>query len=184
MAAQLEHAEAFSDVVAELGPDPRPALDLGTGGGLPGLVLALATPRRRWALLDSRQRSVEFVRWAVAELDLVGRVNVVSRRAEEVGRDPVHRGQYGLVAARGFGPPAVTAECAAPLLDVGGHLVVSEPPGSTGDRWPKDQLMTLGLHWDRVASRPAATFAVLDQFQPASNTYPRRAGIPQKRPLF
>lgn len=180
----IDHAGAFARVVAELGPDARPGLDLGTGGGVPGLVLALAAPERSWALLDSRARSVEFVGWAIGELDLSSRVTVVEGRAEEVGRDPRHRGRYGLVVARGFGPPGVTAECAAPLLDTGGHLVVSEPPNSTGERWPVGQLSALGLRWNRLASSPDATFAVLDQAQPAPEAYPRRVGVPQKRPLF
>jgi 16S rRNA (guanine527-N7)-methyltransferase len=184
VAAHIAHAEAFSAVVATLGPDDRPALDLGTGGGLPGLVLALAAADRPWTLLDGRERSVEFVRWAIGELGLANRVAALLGRAEDVGRDGDHRGRYGLVVARSFGPPAVTSECAAALLDRSGHLVVSEPPGSTGGRWPAEGLRTLGLRWNRLVALPAATFAVLDQVESAPVQYPRRVGIPRKRPLF
>ena len=182
--AHIDHAQGFSRVAAELGPDGRPGLDLGTGGGVPGLLLAVADPEREWTLLDSRDRCAQFVRGAVAELDLRERVTVVLGRAEEVGRDAAHRGRYGVVVARGFGPPAVTAECAAPLLAVGGHLVVSEPPNSTGIRWPAEQLRKLGLSPNRLVSLPSATFAVLEQVETTSNTYPRRVGAPRKRPLF
>jgi 16S rRNA (guanine527-N7)-methyltransferase len=160
------------------------ALDLGSGGGLPGLVLAVADPSMRWTLLDARERSVAFLSEAVAELGLGHRVRVVLGRAEEVGRDPEHRGRYGLVVARGFGPPAVTAECAAALLEVGGHLVVSEPPGSRGERWPEEPLAALGMCWKSIVRRSAGSVAVLEQVGPAPTRFPRRTGVPAKRPLF
>ena len=118
VAPQIAHALAFGTVAS-------PALDLGSGGGLPGLVLAEADPDSTWVLLDSRSRSVVFLREAVATLGLGDRVEVLEARAEDAGRALSHRGRYHLVVARGFAPPAVTAECAAPLLVAGGRLVVS-----------------------------------------------------------
>jgi 16S rRNA (guanine527-N7)-methyltransferase len=159
-------------------------LDLGTGSGLPGLVLAWAWPMSRWVLLDSRQRSVAFCRQAVERLGMGDRVAVVSARAEVAGRQVEHRGRYGLVTARGFGPPAVTAECAAPLLGRGGTLVVSEPPGAAGERWPQGPLRELGLEPRTVVTRGGATFAVLVQVATCPERFPRREGMPAKRPLF
>jgi 16S rRNA (guanine527-N7)-methyltransferase len=108
----------------------------------------------------------------------------VHGRAEVLGRDGAHRGRYRLVTARGFGPPAATTECAAPLLEVGGRLIVSEPPGTAGERWPAGPLAQLGLTLARVVATRAAGFAVLEQVAPCPAEYPRRAGIPVKRPLF
>ena len=183
---------AFADALladADAGADGDvgvvgPALDLGSGGGLPGLVLAHAHPERAWTLLDSRRRSVEFLREAVGALELAGRVTVAEGRAEEVGRDPYHRGRYQQVVARGFGPPAVTAECAAPLLAAGGRLVVSEPPGSVGERWPADALEKLGLRLVAVRRFHQGSFAVLEQASTCPDMFPRRTGVPAKRPLW
>ncbi len=147
-------------------------------------MLALVDRARPWTLLDSRQRSVSFVQHAVRELDLEGQVAVLLGRAEDVGREVEHRAQYGVVVARGFGPPATTAECAAPLLEVGGRLLVSEPPGSTGGRWPQESLDLLGVRWKRVLATPSATLAVFEQVRPAPQAFPRRTGLPNKRPLF
>lgn len=160
------------------------ALDLGTGGGLPGVVLAVSWPASHWVLLDSRERSVRFCREAIERLDLHQRVSVELVRAEVAGRDRRHRSRYGLVTARGFGAPAVTAECGAPLLQAGGHLVVSEPPGAAGERWPEDPLGGLGLRLARVVAGEAAGFVVLEQVAPCPDMFPRREGVPAKRPLF
>ncbi|MGZ4710399.1 MAG: RsmG family class I SAM-dependent methyltransferase, partial [Acidimicrobiales bacterium] len=122
----IEHARRFS--AALTGPRPARALDLGSGGGLPGLVLILAWPSTVWCLLDANQRRTDFLTDAVDELGVADRVTVVRGRAEEVAHDPAHRGRFDLVVARSFGKPAVTAECAAGFLVVGGMLVVSEPP--------------------------------------------------------
>jgi 16S rRNA (guanine527-N7)-methyltransferase len=179
----IEHAGGFVRAVLAVVPDaPRACVDLGSGGGVPGLVLAAAWPGSTWALVEARQRRRDFLVEAVARLGLVGRARVVGERAEVVGRDPTHRGGYALVVARSFGPPAVTAECAAPLLAPGGLLVVSEPPGSDGARWDAVALAPLGLSPARLWQDPAATFEVLLQQAPCPDRFPRRA--PSKRPLF
>jgi 16S rRNA (guanine527-N7)-methyltransferase len=172
----VRHAQQFA---AALGDLPSPALDLGSGGGLPGLVLA-AGSSSRWVLLDARRRSGTFLRWAVDELGLADRVEVLVARAEEVGRDDAHRGAYALVTARGFGPPAVVAECAAPLLQVGGLLAVSEPPDAP-DRWPAAALAPLGL---APVAGAGPAIRVLRQERSCPEAYPRRSGLPAKRPLF
>lgn len=162
---------------------PQLAVDLGSGGGVPGLILALHWPASTWVLLDAGIRRTEFLRQAVAALFLEDRVEVVTARAEETGRDPVRRGAADLVVARSFGLPAVTAECAAPLLRVGGELVVAEPPGGAPHRWPAHGVLELGLDADRRIVEPAA-LQHLRQVSPCPDRYPRRTGIPEKRPLF
>jgi 16S rRNA (guanine527-N7)-methyltransferase len=184
IAPQIAHALEFAEAAGGLGEQCVRALDLGSGGGLPGLALAAAHPETAWTLLDSRRRSVDFLHEAVEGLDLAARVDVLEGRAEEVGRAPAYRGQFQLVTARGFGPPAVTAECAASLLAVGGRLVVSEPPGSVGERWPARPLEQLGVRLLESHRLQHGGFAVLEQVSTCPETYPRRTGVPAKRPLF
>lgn len=108
---------------------------------------------------------------------------MVTARAEESGRDPGMRAGFDVVVARSFGAPAVTAECAAPLLKVGGRLIVAEPPGGAADRWPAQALGELCLRAVTTVTKPTA-FQVLEQMAPCPDRYPRRTGVPAKRPLF
>ena len=164
-------------------PEGR-SLDLGSGGGVPGLVLAKARPHAEWVLLDASARRTAFLVRAVAALGLAPRVQVVTGRAEELARREDHRASYQLVVARSFAGPAVVAECAAPLLTVGGTLVVSEPPDRQGGaRWPEDGLHPLGLQLAVTTSTPPQ-FVRLRQVQRCPERFPRRVGIPTKRPLW
>ena len=126
--AHLDHAAGY--VVVD---PPERALDLGSGAGVPGLALAGRWPDSRWMLLDANERRGALLVQAIADLGWVGRVQVVVARAEDAARDSGLRGAFDLVTARSFGPPAVTAECGAPFLSVGGRLVVSEPPAEDPD---------------------------------------------------
>ena len=182
----LDHARAF--VVAAEVPPSR-ALDLGAGGGLPGLVLAaIAWPDARWTFLDAMAKRTAFLREAVDRLGLADRVEVLTERAEVAGRDAEHRGGYDLVVARSFGPPAVVLECAAPLLRPGGRLVVSEPPDAVlAERWPPEGVRAFGGAAPRAVTaghRHEVHLVVIDQHEACPDRYPRRVGVPTKRPLF
>jgi 16S rRNA (guanine527-N7)-methyltransferase len=181
--SHIDHAFGFAD---PSWTPPTAALDLGSGGGVPGLALAtLMWPDTTWVLLDAAERRCTFLREAVERLDLSDRVTVVRERAEVAAREPKLRGSFDLVVARSFGPPAVSAECAAPFLRVGGHLAVSEPPVDAGpERWPAAGLELVGLR--RTTASPSARhhFAVFVQDTPCPERYPRRTGLPAKRPLF
>jgi 16S rRNA (guanine527-N7)-methyltransferase len=190
----VAHARGFADAAEALGGGAAGFLDLGSGGGLPGLVLADHWPQAPGLLLDANQRRARFLRTTVDELGWAGRIQVLCQRAEEAGRDPALRATQPLVVARSFGVPAVVAECAAPLLRPGGLLVVSEPPSPSpvGEaaasdpaqaRWPARLLAELGL--EPVQERRAAFgYQVLSQVRPCPPRFPRRPGIPAKRPLF
>jgi len=166
----VSHAEGFIAALEDL-PEGSLLIDLGSGGGVPGLVIAEARPDLRVVLLDSLERRVALLAEAVlAEL----------ARAEDTGRSPQWRAQADAVTARSFGPPATVAECAAPLLRINGVLVVSEPPEDT-DRWPADGLAPLGLLDE---GSPVPGMRRLRQASLCPDTYPRRVGMPAKRPLF
>ena len=169
----VEHARAYLDPLD--GVTGR-ALDLGAGGGVPGLILALERPDLAWTLLDAMTKRTAFLSRAVATLDL-SNVEVRTARAEEV---PDLRASFAAVVARSFGTPAVTAECAAPLLHVGGLLIVSEPP-DVADRWTGAGV--LGLGEPAILSGPPR-LALLVQEGPCPERYPRRTGLPAKRPLW
>ncbi len=183
---QIDHSLGFvSAVELALGHRPDGVVDLGTGGGVPGLVLHSCWPGCRMVLLDGNQRRTEFLSAEVEGWE-GSTLEVIRERAEALGREDRYRDQFEVVTARSFGPPGVTAECGAPLLALGGILVVSEPPEETGvDRWPEGQLSELGLvpeGRDRFDERFG--YQVLRKTARTPERYPRRIGIPSKRPLF
>ena len=175
VAFHVEHAQAYLGALEGVRGD---ALDLGAGGGVPGLILAGARTDLAWTFVDAMAKRTAFLERAVTALGLD--VEVLTGRAEELGR--VHRGRYQAVVARSFGGPAVTAECAAPFLAIGGRLIVSEPPGG-GDRWSPAGLAELGLGAVTTFAGPPA-LAVAIQEAACPDRYPRRTGVPTKRPLW
>ncbi len=202
----LRHAQGFVDLAKR---QPRSTtgpriLDLGSGGGLPGLVVAEQWPEATLVLLDANRRRVHFLEQAVRSCGLQGRVNVLQQRAEVGGRDPEYRGQFDGVVARSFGTPAVVAECGAPFLRVGGWMIVSEPPGPASSeadkgeekaqsplqvpdesgRWPSAALAQLGL-----APTGLCPIGLRLSDSPADRTLPRevspsRWGSQQKAVVF
>lgn len=180
----VDHAHGFARAWTAT-EHPRAILDLGSGGGVPGLVLATTVwPDARWVLLDAGLRRCAFLLEAIEELGIEDRVQVHRARAEDAGREPHLRGAHDLVVSRGFGPPSVTVEVAAPLLAVGGLLVVSEPPGGRPDRWDAGAMRKLGLRPVPAEPTDGPAFAVFRQAERCPERYPRRVGIPAKRPLF
>jgi 16S rRNA (guanine527-N7)-methyltransferase len=166
-----------------VGRAPALAADLGPGGGLPSLVLAQQWPATNWLLIETDSTRVSFLQAGVQRLDVADRVTVVHERAETVGRDSAWRHRFDLVVARSFGPPAVTAECAAPLLRLGGLAVVSDPPTGSGDRWGGAGEMT-GLTPVRVHEEATAHLTILEQVTLCPDRLPRRPGVPARKPLF
>jgi 16S rRNA (guanine527-N7)-methyltransferase len=177
---QTKHAEALASLLEPAGA----FLDLGSGGGLPGLVLALRWPDARGVLLDAGRRRGEHLRAACQELDLTDRIEVVVARAEAAGQDPRWRGSVELVVARGFGAPATTAECGVGFLRPGGRLVVSEPPGGDPGRWDPAGLARLGLVGPEMLRGEGASAATFVLPGDAEERWPRRTGVPGRRPLW
>lgn len=153
------HARSFVDAIGSLPASTR-LLDLGSGGGLPGLVVADAFPQVTVVLLDRRQKRTDFLERVVRRL---GWTHVVVLTADARGvRDRVAAGEvdaFDVVTARGFGPPEFTLRLATALCRVGGTIVISEPP--SGDRWPEDLLDELGLDTARIG--PVRRFVRRDQ---------------------
>lgn len=173
---QVAHALRFAAAVAP----PPSFVDLGSGGGLPALVLLLAWPAARGVLVESNHRRATALQASVEAVGLGDRAVVRADRAEDVARDADQRGRHAVVTARSFGPPAVTAECGVGFLATGGRLLVSEPPDSEGARWPAEGLASVGLVLDGVRDG----IAVLRALGPPADRWPRRPGIPAKRPIF
>jgi len=170
------------------GGEPR-VLDLGTGAGFPGLPLKIAFPVVRLTLLEAVGKKARFLQALVDQLGLTG-VQVLNARAEQAGHDPAHRQTYDLVVARAVAKVPILAELALPLVRVGGLVIAQKgkDPSSevesahnaieiTGGRVRQILPVT-------VPGLPAARhLVVLEKVSVTPDPYPRRPGIPAKRPL-
>jgi 16S rRNA (guanine527-N7)-methyltransferase len=181
----LDHAAGFAAAAeGALTHPPANFVDLGSGGGVPGLVLTLTWPDARGVLVDSSHRRCAFLSEAVRRIGAEDRVGVVERRGEEVGRDQEYREAFEVATARSFAAPAPTAEIAAGLVAVGGVLVVSEPPEPDPERWPAAGLEGIGFDLATTQVHGSAHYVVIRKVAPIPDQVPRAVGRPAKRPLW
>ncbi|MEO7398692.1 MAG: RsmG family class I SAM-dependent methyltransferase [Ilumatobacteraceae bacterium] len=147
----VAHAEAF---VAAIPADSTTVLDLGSGGGLPGLVIAARLPHVMLTLCERRERRADLLRLACAQLGF-SRVAVVTGDVRGLcvvaDRGGGVDGGFDVVTARSFGKPLWTLRCALPLVRCGGVVIVSEPPAEPDCvvvRWPAEEVHRLGFEDD------------------------------------
>jgi 16S rRNA (guanine527-N7)-methyltransferase len=163
----VEDSLAGAELVAQF---DGPIVDVGSGGGAPGIPLAAAFPEREVTLLEANERKCAFLERAAAEFP---NVHVVRGRAEEQEPDC-----YGVAVAKALAPPVVAAEWCLPLVRAGGGVVLWVGPSAEADRVA------------RVAERLSAElvesprgFLVLKKLGPTPRGFPRRPGLARKRPL-
>ena len=182
----LAHARGFAAVATGvLARTPDRVVDLGSGGGVPGLVLAAAWPAARVTLVEAGRRRAADLAAAAAELfGTDGRVEVVEARAETLAHRPDQREQAVLVTARSFGAPPLTAEIGTGFLAVGGWLVVSEPPEPDGDRWPAAPLARLGFGVPVPLAEGGAHYIAIPKVDAAPADVPRDTRPLVKRPAW
>ncbi len=180
----FEHSKGFALCWDQRSPTPPQSfLDLGSGGGLPGLYLL-----ERWScegvFTDSMVKRAKFLEEVLEWDGAPGGGTVITGRVEEIAHREELIESFDLVTARSFGPPSVTAECGAQFLALGGIMVISEPPDDdVTDRWDRTGLRKLGLR-SEGRERHGAAYQVLTKVARTSLEYPRSVGTPRKRPLF
>lgn len=133
----IEHARGFVEALE--GVDGA-IVDLGAGGGVPGLVIAHDRPDLRVVLVDRRTKRTDVLSRLVRRLGWSERVEVMARDVRSLAAADGDR--FDAAVARGFGPPRTTLALAAALCRPGGLVVISEPPD--GDRWADDPLVASG----------------------------------------
>jgi len=161
-------------------------VDVGSGGGLPGLPLKIARPHLSVTLIEADQAKAAFLVRACAALGLSD-VQVLARRAEDVGQDPIYRESFDAALARALAPMPVLVELCLPLVRVGGRLLAQKTESEDLDV-ARRAIETLGGAMNSVVAAPssvrrAGTVVVVDKVRPTPAAYPRRAGVPARKPL-
>lgn len=181
----------FIDSLTPLRVVDRPGslVDVGSGAGFPGVPLKIAQPNLQVTLVEATAKKVGFCRHVIEGLGLSG-IQAVHARAEELGQQPAHRGQYDWAIGRAVASMAVLAEYLLPLLKVGGTMIAMK--GETGPaeaHEAQEALQLLGGHLKQLISfeLPMVTetryLIVVDKVSATPDDYPRRSGMPAKRPL-
>ncbi|MBA3687318.1 MAG: 16S rRNA (guanine(527)-N(7))-methyltransferase RsmG [Chloroflexi bacterium] len=169
---------------------PAEAIDLGSGGGLPALPLAMARPEMRWTMVDTVGKKAAILAEFVQALSL-SNVTVIADRAETLGSGGAHRERYRLVTARACAALPVLAELALPLLAVGGSLLAWKGPlAETDGETRRGQAASAQLGGGQlkivdpeVAALGGHRFVIVPKERPTEARFPRRPGEPGRRPL-
>jgi 16S rRNA (guanine527-N7)-methyltransferase len=179
------------DLLVAAGPhQPLQVIDVGTGGGFPGLAVAIALPQAQLTLVDSVGRKIEAVRAMAAALQLADRVSLRWERVERSGRSPDCRGRFDWAIARAVAGAPVVAEYLVPLLRPDGRAVLYRGQWSEGDQGALERAarrLRAEVELVQVIDLPAARgvrHAVrLRPLAPCPAAYPRPVGVALKAPL-
>jgi len=163
--------------------------NLFAGIGLPGIPLKILFPNIRLTLLDSVARKTSFLAHLVARLGLEG-VEVLTGRAEHLAHDGRYRERFDLVLSRGVAKLATLAELALPFCTMGGTFIAQKKGEIEGEIKAAARAIDIlggrlkGVKWvgmEELGEERA--LVIIDKLNPTPQHYPRRAGVPQKRPL-
>lgn len=181
--------DSLSCVLAWRSAPPARLVDVGVGAGFPGLVLKIIYPTMQVTLVESVSKKIEFCRLVVAELGLE-QVTLLTARAEEAGRLPEHRAAYDWAVARAVAVMPVLVEYLLPFVRLGGKMLAMKgdnAPAETRSAEIASHLLGGRLNQLIPVTLPGVAeqryLVVFDKLAATPDAYPRRTGIPAKRPL-
>jgi len=170
---------------------PTPCvIDVGSGAGFPGIPLKIVCPNMHLTLLEATGKKVTFLEHIIDQLHLRNVVAIKSR-AEELAHDPAHRQRYDLVLARAVADLPVLMEYTLPFCAIGGWVVAQKGESGAAEAWSADRAISiLGGELRRVMPVTLTglpedrSLVIVQKVSSTPADYPRRPGMPAKRPLL
>ena len=138
----ISHALWFAKAIPS---SAKRVIDLGSGAGVPGLIVAFDRPELELVLVDRRSGRTDSLTRSVLALNLGNRVSVKCSEIDDLIRDGKFYKQFDVAISRGLGPPLETLRLSRDLVKPGGVVIISEPPPTTQSRWNPDDVSSLGL---------------------------------------
>ena len=138
----IKHAKWFAEAIP---PTALTGIDLGSGAGVPGLIVALFCPQINLQLVDRRVGRTDVLIRAVHALNLTDRVTVRCCEISDMTKDSTWAKHFDVAMSRGLGPPIQTLNLSRDLVKPGGVIIISEPPPDSDSRWDEQQVRALGL---------------------------------------
>ena len=189
-AIQIRHfLDSLSCATVTGGLNGRSLIDIGTGAGFPGLPLKILYPDLQLTLADSVAKKTVFLKAIVAELGLEN-VTIVAERAETLGQQLAHRQQYDWAVARGVVEMRALAEYLLPLCKIGGHMLAQKGKSAAQEtEAAQNAFQTLGGGGATIQEiqlpevETPHYLVVVEKIGVTPATYPRKPGMPGKRPL-
>jgi 16S rRNA (guanine527-N7)-methyltransferase len=164
-------------------------IDIGTGAGFPGIPIKIIKPNLFITLLESQKKKVTFLEELIKILNL-DKVEIIWDRAENLGKNPQYRETYDLVLARGVAKPNIVLEYALPFVKISG-LFLGQATEKNINEWymAKNVISILGGNLEKeisisIDSTISRKLLIIRKISPTPDKYPRRPGIPEKKPLL
>ncbi len=165
-------------------------IDIGTGAGLPGIPLKIALPEIRLVLLEATSKKVKFLQHIVAMLGLEN-VEIVNGRAEAIAHDVQYREKFNLALSRAVAALPILVELALPFCKTGGRFIAQKKGDVEKElKQAEKAIATMGGRFNEVKPVELLTpedkrcLVIIDKISPSPTAYPRRPGMPEKRPLI
>ncbi len=164
------------------------ALDLGSGGGLPGVPIKICMTHLSMFLADANKRKIRFLQNAVEQLGL-DKVNFINERAEVIGQNKEHRERFDHVFCRAVAEMAVLAELVLPLLKTGGRALIYKGPRGMQEAIEAEKAIKLcggfieKVHEYSLSTGEKRSLFILNKAESTPDQYPRSIGTPGRKPL-
>ena len=183
-----KHVQDSQEVLNYVDWDNAKIVDMGSGAGFPGLILAMLCPGAQFTLVESDHKKSAFLKSAAQQLSL-SNVTVITRRLEELGQDELFRETFDAVTARAVAALNILLEYGVPLLKTGGigwfwkGIKAEEEVEQAQAALKMLQAKVDTIYWYRLIEERDRALVKVVKNKPTPAQYPRRVGVPSKRPL-